>query len=306
MKKRYFSTLILSTFIVAVSYSQSVSFLNTPSDARSMAMGNAGFILSSPFSVQHNSASVMAEDEVSTGLGASLLLWQPQETKATLFNLAGYHRINKFALLAGFRTNRMGEFTGTDANGSVLGSFSPSEYALEVGIAYSLTSNIAVGVSLRHLSSRMSEEAKSSALASDISMIYHHEKLRLGLGVSNLGTEIDYGIASYKLPARFKSGIAYQFSLGADHSLLTAADLFYQFTPNYSGIASGIGAEYRFKEKIAVRTGYHFESTNVGSSYATIGLGTKFSGLSLDLAYLVAQGDNPKRQTLLLSLKFER
>lgn len=306
MKKRYLTTLILSTFIVAVSYSQSVSFLNTPSDARTAAMGNAGYILSSPFSVQHNSASVMAENGPATGVGASVLLWQPQEADATLFNVAGFHRMNNFALLAGFRSNNMGEFIGTDEHGNIIGSFAPSEYAVEIGVAYSLSSNVSFGISLRYLSSQLDQDIKSSAFSSDISMLYHREDLRFGLGVSNLGSKIDYGNDSYQLPTRIKSGIAYHFSLSDDHSLLTAADLFYQLTPNYSGIASGLGVEYNYKRLFAFRTGYHYEGTNVGASYATIGLGTKFSGLSLDLAYMIAPDNNPMRQTLLFSLKWEK
>ena len=306
MKKRYLFTFILSIFFAIVSYSQSVSFLNTPSDARAAAMGNAGYILTSPFAVQHNSASVMTENESSTAVGASMLLWQPQATDATLFNVSGYHRLNNFALLAGIRSNKMGEFTATDDNGNIIGTYAPSEYALDIGVGYRLSSNISFGVSLRYITSKLDQEAKSSAFSSDISMLYDRENLRLGLGVSNLGSKIDYGNDSYQLPARIKSGIAYHFTLSEDHSLLTVADIFYQFTPNYSGIASGLGAEYNFKRMIALRTGYHYESKNVGASYTTIGLGTKFSGLSLDLAYMIASDNNPMRQTLLLSLKWEK
>lgn len=306
MKKRYISSLIFLTFAVAFSYSQSVSFLNTPSDARTAAMGNAGYVLSSPFSVQYNSASIMSENESSTGLGASVLLWQPQASDATLFNVAGYRKINNFGFMAGIRSNKQGDITKTDDHGNIIGSFAPSEYSLELGMAYNVSSNISLGISLRHLSSKMDQDARSSALATDISMLYHREKLRLGLGVSNLGSKVDYGYGSYKLPARIKTGIAYHFSLSGDHSLLTVADIFYQFTPNYSGIASGLGAEYNYKNLFALRTGYHYESENVGASYATIGLGTKFSALSLDFAYMIAQSNNPMRQTMLFSLKWEK
>jgi len=249
---------------------------------------------------------VMTENESSTAVGASMLLWQPQATDATLFNVSGYHRLNNFALLAGIRSNKMGEFTATDDNGNIIGTYAPSEYALDIGVGYRLSSNISFGVSLRYITSKLDQEAKSSAFSSDISMLYDRENLRLGLGVSNLGSKIDYGNDSYQLPARIKSGIAYHFTLSEDHSLLTVADIFYQFTPNYSGIASGLGAEYNFKRMIALRTGYHYESKNVGASYTTIGLGTKFSGLSLDLAYMIASDNNPMRQTLLLSLKWEK
>lgn len=306
MKKRSIFILIILTVFATVSYSQSVSFLNAPSDARITAMGNAGYLLASPFAVQYNSASVMAENTLQTGVGASALLWQPQEVNTTLFNVAGYYKIKNFGLLAGFRSNKMGDIIKSDTNGNIVGSFAPSEFAIEIGMGYNISTNISLGISLRHLSSQMDQNTKSSALASDISMLYHHEGLRLGLGVSNLGSKIDYGYAKYSLPARIKSGIAYHLTLNNDQALITVADLFYQLTPDYSGIASGLGVEYNYKKLIVLRTGYHFESKSVGASYATIGLGTKLSGLSLDLAYLIAQGNNPMRQTVLFSLKWEK
>ncbi len=306
MKKRYFSSFIILTFVVAVSYSQSVSFLNTPSDARTAAMGNAGYMISSPFSVQYNSISVMADNDVATGVGASLLFWQPQAIDATLVNVAGYHRFNKLGIMAGYRSNKMSDIEKTDVNGNILGTYAPSEYALDLGVGYNVSDNISLGVALHHISSRLDQESSSSALASDISILYHRERIRVGIGVANLGSKIDYGYADYSLPTRIKSGIAYRFSFGGDHALYSVADLYYQLADNYEGIAGGLGMEYCYRDMLFLRTGYHHESENVGASYATVGLGTKFSQISLDLACLTAQENNPISQTFLISLKWER
>ena len=306
MKKKYISSLILLTSFVAISYSQSVSFLNTLSDARIAAMGNSGYVLSSPFAVQYNSASVMPEYDPKIGVGASLLLWQPQAADATLVNVAGYTKMKKFGLMAGFRSNKFGNIEKTDDHGNIIGSFAPSENALEIGMGYNASSAISLGISMRYLSSRIDQNTKSSSIASDISLLYHHQQLRLGVGLSNLGPKIDYGYAKYQLPSRIKTGIAYHFLLNEAHAFITAADLFYQLTPNYSGIASGFGAEYNYKKMLALRTGYHYESKYVGASYATIGLGTYFSGLSLDFAYMIASDNNPMRQTMLFTLKWEK
>jgi len=304
MKKRLISCLTLLIAVATLSFSQSVSFINTPSDARTAAMGNAGYLVSSPFSVQYNSASIMTESILQSGIGVSILSWQPQEIDATLFNVAGYHKINKIGLLAGIRSNKMGNIAKSDENGNIIGSFAPSELALELGLGYGITQTLSLGISLRHLSSRMDESIKSSAVASDFSLVSHHDKFLLGLGASNLGSKIDYGNKKYSLPARIKSGIAYNSTFNDNHNLLTVADLFYQITPDYSGLASGLGLEYNYREIIALRSGYHFESKTVGSSYITVGMGAKFSGFSLDLAYMTAAEDNPIRQTFLFSLKW--
>ncbi|MDR0547464.1 MAG: hypothetical protein LBG77_07790, partial [Dysgonamonadaceae bacterium] len=59
---------------------------------------------------------------------------------------------------------------------------------------------------------------------------------------------------------------------------------------------------YTYNKLVSVRTGYHFESHQIGSSYATFGCGVHFSGFMLDFAYLMAGGNNPMRQTMIFSL----
>lgn len=301
---RFISTLQILLLISVFSYSQSVSFLNSPSDARNLGMGNSGYVLPSSFAVQYNAASIMTEHNPKFGAGASLLMWQPQFMDATLINVGGYSKFNKFGIMAGFRSNSLKEVVKTDEQGNVKGAFVPSEYAFELGLGYSVTSNIALGVAFRQISSKIDEEAKSSAFATDVSVLYYKDQLRLGLGLSNLGSKIDYGAGQYQLPTRIKAGMAYNFDLNEVHSVVTAADVFYQMVPNYSGIASGLGAEYSYKKMLAFRTGYHFESQSVGSSYATVGLGGNYSGFSLDLAYVLASGSNPMGNTMLFSLKW--
>src|SRR5690554_5039732 len=245
MKGKYIISLVFLALVVCT-YGQGVAFLNAPSDARSAAMGNTGYVLASPFAVNYNSALIMLESEPSVGVGVSLLLWQPQAVDGTLYNAAVYKKFKKWGIMGGFRSNKYGEITKSDENGTPYDTFVPSELDFSLGIAYAINPSISIGVSLRHVSSKIDEDVKSSSMASDISLLYSRESFRLGLGISNVGSKIDYGNVTYDLPTRIKTGGTYLFRFNKKHDLVTSADVYYQLTTNYSGLAGGWGAEYNF------------------------------------------------------------
>lgn len=66
------------------------------------------------------------------------------------------------------------------------------------------------------------------------------------------------------------------------------------------GLSTGI--EYSYKERIAIRAGYHYEHPTKGENrYLGIGAGLKYSLLSLDFSYLLA---NPQVSPLANTLRF--
>ncbi|MDR0865402.1 MAG: PorV/PorQ family protein, partial [Candidatus Symbiothrix sp.] len=216
--KRYFAIIMLIG-IVTLAQGQSVPFLNFFSDARTAAMGNAGFAVASPFAVNRNTAAILLNDVYSTEIGASYLSWQPQVTNSTLINAAGYTPYGNAGFAAGIRYNTLDAIETTDEQGNVLGSFSPSEYAMEVGFGYRINPTIALGASLRYISSDLGGEKKTSAMAADISALYNSKNLSAGVGFSNVGSKIDYGNSEYALPARIQSGIAYRLLDKEEHSV---------------------------------------------------------------------------------------
>lgn len=69
----------------------------------------------------------------------------------------------------------------------------------------------------------------------------------------------------------------------------------------------GLGAEYIYNDKFALRAGYHHESENKGNrKYFTVGAGFRMSVFSLDAGYVIATAkSNPLDQTLRFSLTFD-
>ena len=79
------------------------------------------------------------------------------------------------------------------------------------------------------------------------------------------------------------------------------------FKEEMEEINYGLGAEYVYNDKFALRAGYHHESQSKGNrKYFTVGAGFKMNFFSLDAAYVVATAkSNPLDQTLRFTLSFD-
>ena len=79
------------------------------------------------------------------------------------------------------------------------------------------------------------------------------------------------------------------------------------FKEEMEEINYGLGAEYVYNDKFALRARYHHESQSKGNrKYFTVGAGFKMNVFSLDAAYVVATAkSNPLDQTLRFTLSFD-
>ena len=79
------------------------------------------------------------------------------------------------------------------------------------------------------------------------------------------------------------------------------------FKEEMEEINYGLGAEYVYNDKFALRAGYHHESQSKGNrKYFTVGAGFKMNVFSRDAAYVVATAkSNPLDQTLRFTLSFD-
>lgn len=303
MRNRAFVFLVLLAFVPQL-FSQSVNFVNTPADARLVGIGNAGFVLESPFAVQRNFASSLKPLSPKSQVGVSYLRWQPTVSSNSMYNAAGYSRFDKFSLGASFRYNSYGAIDISNEQGQVSGSASPMEYAVDLGFGYQFSERITLGVALRYIHSDMGSIEKASAVSTDLSLLYSKNRLSAGLGLTNLGTKVNYGYSDYSLPMRIQSGVSYYLYSTHNHSVTAVADLAYQVVPSFSGVIAALGGEYAYNKMFFVRTGYHYEDALVGSSYATLGLGVTYTEFSLDLAYVIANSAAPLNQTMIVTLKW--
>ena len=291
--------------IPAIVSAQSVSFINTPSDARTGAMGNAGYTLSgSSFVTHHNSASVFFSDHQNS-VAVSYMSWHPNAGNHSQVNAGAYWTGEKAGIALGYKHNALPDIERYDENGNSLGSFTPKENAIDLGVAIRVSEKFAVSSDIRYIGSDMGAETKGSSVAFNINSMYSANNLNLAFGVANIGSKINYGYDKYDLPAVVKAGAAYQHVF-EKHCFTFSGEVDYQIKPtDYSGLTGGLGIEYLLNNTLALRAGYHAsDQSKTGPSYGSLGAGVNFAGLNLNAAYWLAGPDNPVNKSFLISLAF--
>ena len=204
---------------------------------------------------------------------------------------------------AGLRFMSYGAFDGRDEQGNETGSFGASDVALTLGLARALSKRVRYGASL-HLIHGVLEEARATALAADLGVLYHlpASQLTVSASVHHLGTTLDgYYQEGTKLPVDLRLGVSKQL---AHLPLRIAASGFNLHDPG-QGPGGGssfeqvmrhlaVGAELEPVEALALRLGYshrrHQELQGDGSGRVdpaglSAGFGLTVHGLSVDYAF---------------------
>lgn len=122
--------------------------------------------------------------------------------------------------------------------------------------------------------------------------------LRASVEVCNLGSGLDYGSGPYGQPALARASVAIKPLKG----LLLTAGTDYLFS---GALMAGTGLEYSIFDLVFIRAGFHYgDAAKAIPSYATVGLGLKLKGFSLD-AVTLPGGFSPVCGTTMLRLGYE-
>ena len=259
--------------------------------ALSVARGEGAFALDNNVAAMPFSSGKLLDAAVAYSL------WMPSLT-ADNYVSAGvtFKPIKSLGIGLSFRDRIQKPYQITTDSGSDSrdGTFKPGEFNCALGVSYAFLPYLSAGVSLRLLRSSLAPSAAGMAFGTDIALAYRQafgrNVISAGLSANNLGTKIKYGENAYAQPSLLKAGAAYSYLLGgkdarSSHSSLTAAaefDLLFA-----GGMMASAGLEYGFKDMVFVRAGYHYgDSQKAVPSFANVGVGLKFFGVSLNAAYL--------------------
>jgi hypothetical protein len=211
-----------------------VPFLIISPDARAGGMGDAGIATEPDAHCIHWNPSKMA---FYPGRGIGSVSYTPW--LRTLVNdiylayATGYYKPTASQAIGGsIRYFSLGQIDFTDQNGGSLGSFNPSEFALDVAYARKLGEEFSGGIALRFIHSNLTggipvpggiSSKAGNSVAADISVYYQKDVevgkkdavFAWGIAITNIGSKISYTETGDKdfIPINLRLGPALKLKL---------------------------------------------------------------------------------------------
>ncbi len=211
-----------------------VPFLRLATDARTAAMGDVGVATNPDANAMFYNGAKTVFNDTRYGLGFNYTPWlnELDLKNINLISLSSFYKLGEMeAISFGFRNFNQGTLTFTDAVGTEIGSFKPSDLAIEAGYSRKLSSKMGVGLTIRYINSRLANNSVNSsyksgnAVAADLSWFYTKKAWNFGAALTNLGSKINYGGEPFYIPANLALGAAYNKKINGDNKISFALDI---------------------------------------------------------------------------------
>lgn len=221
-----------------------VPFLLITPDARTGGMGEAGVAIAPDANSMSINPSKMAFLEQKYGFSVSYSPWLRNiASDINLGYLSGFYKIDDNSTLGtSLRYFSLGKIQLADVNQQDLGTFSPSELAVDATYAHRFGDSFSLGTALRYIYSNVTTgqfavgqgSRAGKSLAVDVSAYFkkptyllgHDAIIAAGMNISNIGTKMSYSDAGqdYFLPTNLKIGGAATFILDDENEITAAVD----------------------------------------------------------------------------------
>jgi hypothetical protein len=221
-----------------------VPFLLITPDARTGGMGEAGVAVAPDANSLSINPSKIAFLEQQSGFSLSYSPWLKNiASDINLGYLSGFYKIDANSTVGtSLRYFSLGKIQLTDVNQQDLGTFSPSELAVDLTYARRFGDSFSLGTAVRYINSNIATNQFSpgqdtrarQAFAVDVSAYFkkptywlgHDAILSAGVNISNIGTKMNYSDAGeeYFLPTNLKIGGAGTFILDEENEITIALD----------------------------------------------------------------------------------
>lgn len=185
-----------------------------------------------------------------------------------------------------------GSLDGRDASNNSTGSFSASSFAIGLHVAQQMGGVVTVGAGAKSVNDKLGD-VTGTGVTFDGGLMLHVGLLGLGFAARNVGGKMKYSSGSYDFPTSY--GVGGSLS----HAGLTAAmDVNF---PNAYAQDVRAGIEWKYRDLLALRTGYRKEGGDVSDPLTgpTFGAGAGRGGWWLDYGYLVAGNGNGEHRIAL-------
>ncbi len=304
MIDRFKKFALVATFALALplaGVAQVVSFLNIASDPAAQAMGGASVTASAGAFSAFNNASSIALSEEKCAAGVSYTMWEVADVCSPITSVGALYKFgDSFGIGVSYSGMAKPSIEIYDDQGNHKGDYSPSDSAIGLALAYAPVDKLSVGVTLKSISSKLTEDISGSSVGFDFSATYLLEGVTIGASYSNVGS-ISYGESlSYSLPSALRVGGSYEALSSGEHSCDVAAQLSMLTDDSTFGVS--VGGEYSFSRMIFARAGYYVSGDeSVTPNYLSVGVGAQYAGVSFDCSYVVDDVISP----LSLSLSYQ-
>ncbi|MDR2065193.1 MAG: type IX secretion system outer membrane channel protein PorV [Prevotellaceae bacterium] len=316
----------LSGQIFAQELMPGLNALTIAPDARSASLGDAGVATSADVNSQHWNAAKYIFSQQYGGVALSYTPWLKSAANDIYITyLSGFYKYgNNESISASLRFFSLGKIDFYTDNYEFLQTARPNEFAFDVSYSRRLGKNMSGAVTFRYINSTKitiqntnPSVEHASNVAADIAFFYQKaidfsfapkSEWAFGATVSNLGTKVNISDSiSYFLPMNIKFGTRITFNFDDVNFLSPTVELYKSLVPsNYKyrnssvisaavrGITSDLsktvwilGIEYSYKNRMCLRTGYHYESKGISNnSYLAFGAGIKYKNLDFAASYL--------------------
>lgn len=232
------------------------------------------------------------------------------------FDLGYSRRLSRF-LSVGLGLRYIHSNIASGVSGNQSADYKPANaFAADIGVFYTNTkeldeyrfNNFSFGAVMSNLGSRVSySNQRKDFLPANLGVgvaytakVDEFNKITFGLDFNKLlvptptDTSTQPGIIKYD-PHREKSVVSSIFSSFGDAPL----------SEELREVNVSIGAEYWYQDQFAVRAGYFYEDKTKGDrKYLSVGLGVRYSMLTINASYLVPSGNGTTRNPLSNTLRF--
>lgn len=291
----FFLTLTTCVTVLAQESQTVYSFLRIPISAHAAALGgeNISIIEDDATLALSNPALLSSVSSKTISLG-----YMNNFNGTSLYNAGYTHAINDKLTLGGqvFFMN-YGKLKEMDANGNELGTFSPSDLAIEAILSYTLTSRLVGGIGAKFVYSKIGNYS-STAAAVDLGLNYYDEDndLSLSAAAKNLGGQLSaYNDEFESMPIDVLFGVTKGLGSLPVQISVTVDDLTHWDYSFWQHLR--LGADIYFTENFYVAGGYNFRrastmkvtdedgETTTGGAGFSVGAGLLLDRFSFNVSY---------------------
>jgi len=274
---------IVSAFAVEPGY-EALPFLRITRDPSAITGGAAQASASSGAYSVFSNPVLPAFVESKGDVALSYTRWKPSASNNIDFG-GSFKFGEKFGISAGFSYSMGQKYDVYNKLGNVSGTFTPSDMIAGLGLHMKFTDFLAAGANVKYASSSLAKSYTYGAVAADLFVAGMFNDFIVTAGVSDIGTKVASSeTGDYSLPTALSLGLGYGADFGPVNAKAQLAADYY-----FSGaLTAGIGTAFSYNDLVTLRLGYNYGGKSVIPSYASIGLGAKFAGISIDAAMLLA------------------